>query len=116
MKKNTEVKIILYGNQKIRIPLEVTLEKYGLSESEWINILESQGYMCPICKKIPSSGIFHVDHLHIKGWKKMPPEKRKQYIRGIVCQWCNRSYLAKGMTIEKANNIITYLTKFNNNR
>src|SRR5512138_512017 len=96
----------------IREPQPATLKKYGLSLNEWKNILTEQGYRCPICKHVPSSGIFRTDHYHAPSWKKMPPEKRKLFVRGIVCVHCNRFYLAKGITVERAQNIFTYLKDF----
>lgn len=97
---------------KKEYPTQATLDKYGLSRVEVKSILESQGNKCPVCKNTPSSGIWHIDHVHAKGWKKMPPEKRKMFVRGLLCQFCNRFYLAKRMTVEKAKNIITYLEEF----
>jgi hypothetical protein len=93
----------------IRIPSKATLKKYGLSEQEWTDILHNQGDVCPICKKVPSTGRWVTDHFHVKGFKKMKPEDKKKYVRGVTCWFCNRNYLAKGITIEKAENIVKYL-------
>lgn len=49
------------------------------------------------------------DHKHVKGWKAMPPEKRKLYVRGILCWFCNHSYLGRSMTLERARNVVKYL-------
>jgi hypothetical protein len=99
--------------QNLRLPSQNVLNKYGITLEEWITIFKAQGWKCPICNKIPKTGSpteFNIDHKHVPKWKKMPPEQRKKYVRGILCQWCNRSYMAKAMTIEKAQNIIKYLT------
>ena len=93
-------------------PSKETLKKYGLSEQEWNNILHSQGGVCPICKRVPSTGRFVTDHFHVKGFKKMTPDEKKKYVRGLPCTHCNRFYLAKGMTIEKAKNLMIYLTQY----
>ena len=95
------------------------LDKYGLTLAEWKDIWNRQGKKCPICKKEPKTGTpieFNVDHAHVKGWKKLPPEERKLYVRGIVCNWCNRSYISKAISVIKAKNIIEYLTDFENRR
>lgn len=93
-------------------PSKATLKKYGLTLGEWRDILTKQGGICPICEKEPSTGRFVVDHLHVKGWKKLPPEKRKTYVRGLTCWFCNRWYMSRNMTIEKARNIELYLLRF----
>jgi len=93
----------------IKPPTTTTLKKYGLSLEEWWHILEDQKCVCPICEKEPSTGRFVIDHKHVRGWKKMEPEERKKYVRGITCWFCNRYLLIRGMSIQKAENIITYL-------
>lgn len=94
----------------IKEPRPATLKKYGLSLNDWKNILAEQGYLCPVCKRVLQSPV--IDHLHIRNWKKMVLEKRKKYIRGIPCNYCNRRRLARGMNLEIAKNIVTYLTDF----
>ena len=73
---------------------------------------EAQGGICPICEKKPKNDNFRIDHEHVKGWKKMPPEKRKLYVRGLVCMFCNRYYLAKAINQSKARNIIRFLDNY----
>jgi len=97
---------------KKEYPTDVTLKKYGLSRLEFKLILEGQNNVCPVCGKTPSTGRWNIDHLHRKGFKLMPPEKKRLLVRGVLCTFCNRFYLAKAMTIEKAKNIITYLEEF----
>jgi len=96
----------------IRVPSEITLKKYGLSASEWVAILKSQGNVCAICKKVPTSGRFVTDHFHRRLYKTLPDIERKRLVRGILCVHCNRFYLAKGITVEKAQAIVEYLSKF----
>lgn len=93
-------------------PSLATLKRYGLNIEEWREILKRQNYICPICGKQPTSGRFHIEHEHQKGWKKMPPEKRKLAVRGLACFYCNRFYLSKNMTIKKASNIQRYLLDY----
>ncbi len=100
----------------IRVPLPTTLQKYGLTINLFLAIWEHQGRKCPICGKEPKTGgrsEFNIDHEHVRGYANMSDEDRRFYVRGIVCQWCNRSYMAKHMTIEKAQNIILYLGEYN---
>jgi hypothetical protein len=93
-----------------RIPSKKTLDKYGLSEDEWVSIFKKQGEVCAICKK--ESKRYVTDHAHVKGWKKMPPEQRKLYVRGILCWWDNSQIVGRGVTIEKLQNAIDYLLEF----
>ena len=93
-------------------PLDSTLNKYGLTRTDFKMMLQAQGSICPICEKVPTSGKWHIDHEHVKNWKKMPAEKRKLYVRGILCFFCNRFYMAKAMTKTKARNIVTYLEDY----
>jgi hypothetical protein len=95
-----------------KIPSKKTLDKYGLSEEEWVAILEKQNFKCPICEKEPSSGIFRTDHYHVPKWKSMPSEQRKKYVRGLLCYFCNRYYVGRSITIEKAENVVKYLSAF----
>lgn len=53
-----------------------------------------------------------MDHYHVKGWKRMNPDRRRLYVRGLVCFFCNRYYISKGITVEKAKNIIAYLLRW----
>lgn len=93
-------------------PTQQTLDKYGLSRSEFKTIIKAQGGTCPICEKIPSTGRWVIDHQHVKGWKNLPPDERKKFVRGVTCWFCNRNYLAKAITPRKAENIKRYLETY----
>ncbi len=90
-------------------PSAVTLKKYGLTADEWQLILDAQGGVCAICKKMPPSGRLNVDHEHVKGWKKMPPEQRKLYVRGLLCWTDNLYVLGRGVSIARLENALKYL-------
>lgn len=62
---------------------------YGITLSEWEQRLKKQHGVCSICKDRPGKGVLCVDHLHIKGFKGMPPEKKRKYVRGLLCFMCN---------------------------
>lgn len=95
-----------------RLPTKKTLDKYGLTYLDWLGILMRQGDVCAICKKMPTTGSLCIEHEHVKGWSKMPPEQRKLYVRGLCCYVCNTQYLGRGLTIEKARNVVTYLEEY----
>lgn len=97
-------------------PSAKTLLKYGLSVDEWRAKLAAQGNVCAVCKTVPKTGRFVTDHEHVKDWKKMPDEERKLYVRGILCYWCNRCYVGRGITIAKAQNVVAYLQHFDSVR
>lgn len=96
----------------VKIPSKATLKKYGLDELTYKWLLNEQGYKCPICKKTPTSGLFRVDHYHHPRYKYLSDELRRLYIRGLCCVHCNRFYLAKGINVEKAKNVVEYLEAF----
>lgn len=96
----------------VQTPSKATLKRYGLSEDEWRSILDSQGGVCYVCKKEPSKGRLCIDHEHVKNWKKLPDDQRKLYVRGLLCWVCNHYYLGRGINIEKAENVVSYLKQY----
>ena len=100
---------------KIRVPEVQTCNKYGLTRESWLELFKSQDYRCPVCGKRPKTltpSEFNIDHRHVPQYGNKSEDARRRLVRGIVCQWDNRSFLAKGMTIVKARNLVTYLGKF----
>lgn len=95
-----------------KVPSKATLRKYGLDAQAWLAILEAQGWVCAICKRVPKNGQYRTDHFHAKGWKKMKPENRRKYVRGLTCWWCNKTYLGRGITESRAMNVVLYLRAF----
>jgi hypothetical protein len=89
-----------------------TLKKYGLSLAEWSALAARQGGVCAICRKLPTTGRLVIDHLHAKGWKKMEPDRRKTYVRGLLCWFCNYYLVRKGVTPARAHGAGNYLTAF----
>lgn len=57
----------------------VLRKKYGLTPEKWMEIFESQGSRCRLCKCTePRGGRWTVDHDHWLG-----------HVRGILCVHCN---------------------------
>jgi hypothetical protein len=58
------------------------LFKYGLTNAEWLALIEKQQGLCAICGKAPlgkgAAGKLQVDHCHATG-----------RIRGLLCHHCN---------------------------
>jgi hypothetical protein len=81
----------------IVLPSEGTLAKYGLTIDEWLDYIpEVDGVrVCAIHLEAPRTGRFVVDHQHVAGWKGMPPESRKRYVRGVICTTCNHYILTR---------------------
>lgn len=96
----------------LRVPTKGTLKKYGMTEEEWRRIVKAQGYVCAICRRVPQSGRLCIDHQHVRGWKRMRPEDRRRYVRGIVCFLCNGKCVNKWVTIERAQAVIDYLKRY----
>lgn len=93
-------------------PKPETLENYGLTETEWWEMLKAQGGVCAICGKTPSSGRFNTDHQHGRQrgkWQDMEPHQRKALLRGLLCWTCNRLIVGRGVTIAKLRAAVAYL-------
>jgi Recombination endonuclease VII len=97
---------------EVKVPSAATLKKYGLTAEEWLKILADQNNVCFICQKYPSTGRLCVDHYHVPKWKSLPPEQRKLWIRGILCWFCNHSYVGRAITVQKAERVVQYLKEF----
>lgn len=97
---------------KVLAPSPATLKKYGLSLEEWQVILDRQNGVCAVCKLEPTKGRLCIDHFHVKKWKKMPPEQRKLYVRGLLCFRCNTTFVGRGITVERSMATTNYLIQF----
>jgi len=99
-------------------PTASTLKKYGGDLVSWRVLLEEQGFVCGVCGKVPSPSKrdgkrrLVIDHEHVRGWKNMVPEQRWRHVRGLTCWWCNSAYLARGITVEKAEGVVRYLRRY----
>jgi len=96
----------------IRIPSTATLKKYGLTSHEWLFILANQDYKCAICKNSLEDRRCNTDHYHVIGFKKMKPEEKKKYIRGILCWTCNKLIVGRGVTLNRLYFAVEYLEAF----
>lgn len=85
----------------IKVPKPATLAKYGLTAEEWLAILERQGGKCAICGVVPANGRLVTDHEHVRGFRRLPKSQRAQYVRGILCNFCNWRVVRKGMTVDR---------------
>ena len=93
-------------------PSKVTLRKYGLTPEAWAVIADGQARVCYVCQQLPKSGRLHIDHAHVRGWKHMTPERRRQYIRGLLCFRCNTTYVGRSITAERSRRVTEYLERF----
>jgi hypothetical protein len=99
-------------------PTPQTLARYGLSVDEWRAMLDAQGGRCGVCGRVPkpnkNTGKIRlvIDHEHVRGWKRMPPERRKLYVRGLVCWFCNHYYLGRGITVAIARGVVAFLERY----
>ena len=102
----------------IKLPAEKTLATYGLSMDEWLDYLGAMGpfdtVACQICERVQEQ--FVVDHQHVRGWKTMPPEKRKLYVRGVICRGCNYFVLTRQVSALEHENAGKYLREYERRR
>lgn len=93
------------------MPKPETLRKYGLGPSSWFALAKSQGFVCAICGKLPSSCRLVIDHHHVTGWKQMPPEQKALWVRGLLCWVDNEKTVGRGMTPERLRAGAAYLER-----
>lgn len=97
--------------ETLKLPLQKTLQKYGLSAEDYVTMWVSQNGECPICKN-PLIKRTNIDHYHVKGWKKMPDGERKKYVRGILCWTCNHLIVGRGVNLKRLEAATIYLKTF----
>ena len=88
------------------------LHRYGLDESAWKALFESQGRACAACgSKTTGSKDWHTDHNHT-----CCPAGRScgNCVRGILCDRCNRALGNVDDSIEKLQTLIDYLKRTTN--
>jgi hypothetical protein len=83
---------------------------YGITLEEYKDIYKQQKGQCLLCER--KYKILNVDHVHIKGFKKMLPEDKHTHVRGLLCFRCNK-FTVGGLEIHKnarqiLNNIVQY--------
>ncbi len=111
MKQSKEKQKIIAKNNRL-------YKTYGITISDYIMILNAQGGVCACCGKLPGSGRLCVDHLHVLGFKKMSPDDKRKYVRGICCFMCNTSFKSIEKTKDGKRNrehlegIIRYFSKY----
>lgn len=95
-------------------PLATTLERYGLTQLEWIALLKAQDWKCPICLRRDAK--WNTDHDHVPKWKTMAAEQRKRYVRGVLCWYCNHRRVNSRMSPDEAQRIADYLRAYEERR
>ncbi len=85
----------------MNLPTEQTLHKYGLTMGEWIDLYNKKNGCCHICGRSFKDIRANIDHEHVKGWNKMAPAQRKQYVRGLLCYQCNKFMVMRGVNAMK---------------
>ncbi len=76
--------------------------KFGLSESDYNRLADSQGFMCAICRKGEGeengNRLLAIDHCHETG-----------LLRGLLCDSCNRGLGLLGDTLSRLQDALHYL-------
>lgn len=101
----------------VRLPSKPTLQRYGITLDEWLGYLgvteqTVESALCAVCGRQPPSGRFVTDHEHVRGWKNMPPDERKRFVRGVVCTTCNHFILTRYGTPRKHRGAADYLEAY----
>lgn len=84
-------------------------KRYGMTVERYDQMLKQQKYVCAICKKADSGGLsfgrrLAIDHDH-----------ETKYVRGLLCQKCNRGLGLFNDNIERMRSAIKYLIKAKSN-
>lgn len=118
--------------KKTKPPSAATLRKYGLTRKDWRRMCRKCNHTCVLCGEKFGKRLLAIDHEHIKGFnaykrrkakssgrsvrvRVMSPEIRKQYVRGILHNYCNR-FVRKWLTLERARSIVAYLESYHNKK
>jgi Recombination endonuclease VII len=96
----------------IRLPTSRTLNVYGLTLDEWLGLLAGQGWKCPACERAAWSVLLNTDHEHVPGWKNLPPEERKRFVRGVLCARCNHRLVNSRLPASTSQRITDYLKAY----
>ncbi len=68
------------------------VRRFGITIREYRLLLASQSGRCATCAtdKPGGKGAFHVDHVHVDGYKTLARSEKRRLIRGLLCHNCNR--------------------------
>lgn len=64
---------------------------YGITVEIYEEMLKAQENRCFICRRPPAKVRLCVDHRHVKGYKALPPDLKRLEVRGLLCNYCNRT-------------------------
>lgn len=87
---------------KDQIKNKYLYKTYGITLAEFNAKLKQQGGGCEVCGMTDCR--LCLDHIHVKGFKKMPPAEKKKYVRGIACFMCNTGFKSFEKTVDGARN------------
>lgn len=95
-------------------PSERTCARYGMDVDGWLALAAAQNWVCPICLR--KKRTYNIDHEHVPGWGKMPPEQRRRYVRGLLCVHCNWKVVHSRLSAVQAQRIAAYLAAYEERR
>lgn len=93
-----------------------TLARYGLTLKDWLNLVQAQGGVCPVCERKLDALKLNIDHEHVYRWRYMEPAERARYVRGILCARCNWRLVHSTMPSAQAQRIADYLRRYEERR
>lgn len=97
----------------VKPPTRPTLRRYGLTVDDWLELAAGQGWKCPPCDRLLTPALYpNTDHEHVPGWKKLPDEERKRFVRGVLCARCNRFLVDSRLPADTSQRITNYLRAY----
>jgi hypothetical protein len=98
-------------DRSVVLPSEATAKRYGITLKVWLQMLQSQGWVCSICGKPSKTGKYVTDHFHKRGFAKLPDIERARTVRGILDSYCNHRVL-RALTLTQAQACARYLASY----
>ncbi len=89
-------------------------EEYGITKGQYELMYDAREGKCDLCERWYP--VLHVDHRHVPGYKKLPPEKKILEVRGLLCYRHNK-FTIGSLEIDKdarkiLNNVNHYFKMF----
>lgn len=101
---------VLAAEHDIKVPTGPTLKRYGLERRDWLQLLADQDWVCAVCQRHVEA--WNTDHEHVPAWKRLPPEQRRLYVRGVLCIHCNYRKVPSRMDGVEARHVATYIERY----
>lgn len=96
--------------EQIKVKNRYLLNTYGITYDEWKTLTKNGCFICGSKKRLA------VDHRHVKNFKKLASEAKREEVRGALCFRHNK-FTIGGLEIDKQcrpvlERVVKYFTKY----